>query len=422
MRFSEKQALVKKNIYKDQTGSEFDQVVKDLINIARLHISREARWRQNRLILEPAFSTVGDYSTGTATFTEDSATVTFTTSTLITQGIEPGQRIKCTQSGGSSTVFQIKSVDSETQCTLVKPYDDDTVSDGTFTILGKERQTLPCYLSEISFVWHEEFGYPYVLDYIPEREFFWLASNRDTSDTPDSYYLPDPFGVDRQPSAASAISIISSSNAASDQSSAGVKVVIEGIVSSVPDIEEITLNGMTRVDGTKKFTHITRCYKTKTTTGRITVSDAIPAAGSGSTLTTIPSGLMYSEPIYNRIGLSPIPDSSNVPINIWGYRAPKRLYNNDDVSEWSNEFDMLEILYASFLGSISEHQSAEVNAFFNAYVYELAKLKKKNVDRINDLPRFMKHGVSQYRTRSRAFVHPRLAYSQFGPKFGPMVR
>lgn len=422
MLFGDKQSRVKRNIFKNQTGGEFDQSVKDYINLARLHIAREARWTKNRVILEPAFSTVGDFTTGTCTFTNDSKTVSAFSSSLITQGVEPGQRIENTTSGASSTVFTIVSVDSASQVTLDKPYDATTGASQTFKILGQERYTLPIHLTEISFIWHEDFGNTYVLDNIGEREFFFDAYDRNSTNTPTGYYLADPFGVDRQPSAASAISIVSSSNDSSDQSSAGVKVIIEGIVSSVPDFEELTLNGTTRVDGTKSFSFITKIYKTKTTAGRITVSDAIPSAGSGSTLATLPANLSYAEPIYKRIGLWPIPDDDDIPINIWGYRAPKQLVNNNDASEWGLEFDLLEILYASYLGSIGEHQKDETNAFFNAYVYELSKLKKKNVDRIDSLPSFARHGTTRYRMRSRSLLHPRLAFSQLGPKFGPMSR
>lgn len=416
MKFSEKQDRVKRNVFKNQTGTAFDQAIKDYINLSRLHISREARWTMNRVILEPAFRTTGDWTTGTCTFTNASRTISAFSSSPVTQGVEPGQRITNTTSGGSSKVFTIESVTSTT-IVVSEPYDGTTGTFQTFKVLGKERYTLPCYLSEISFLWHEDFGQSYVLDSIGEREFFFDAYDRDSTDTPTGYYVMDPFGVDRQPNAGSVISVVSSSNASSDQSSAGVKIVVEGIVSNLPDQEEITLNGTTTATGSKSFTFIRRIWKTKTTTGRVSVTGADSEA-----LVTLPANLTYPEPIYNRIGLWPIPDDDDIAVNLWGYLSPKQLVNDNDVSEWSREFDLLEILYASYLGSIGEHQNDQTNAFFNAYVYELAKLKKKNVDRVDSLPTFAKHGVSRYRMRQRSLLHPRLAYSQLGPKYGPAFR
>jgi len=47
---------------------------------------------------------------------------------------------------------------------------------------------------------------------------------------------------------------------------------------------------------------------------------------------------------------------------------------------------------------------------------------KKNVDRLDSLPQFARHGVTRYRMRARSLLHPRLSYTQLGPKYGPVVR
>lgn len=368
-----------------------------------------------RVVLQPAFDTTANYTTGTATFTKDSATVTFATSTLITQGIQPGQRIKNTSSASTSnTVYEIESVDTNTQVTLNKVYGGTTQSAVAFTIFGRERYILPVYMSEIAFAWHEDFGGAYILDQVPERDFFFSAFDRDSADSPDSYYLVDPFGVERQPSAASAVSIVSSSTEGS-----GIIVRVYGIVSSVPDHENLTVNGTTRVDGTKAFSFITRIVKSATTTGRITVSDQLPSAGSGSTLAVLPAGQAYTEPIYERIGLHPIPDTV-IPINLWGYRAPYELVDNRDVSEWGPDFDNLEILLASAIGMYEERQKEEGDKMFVMYQYALSRLKHRNVDRLDYLPELNRKGFSSYQGRVDSFLHSRLRYRQLGPKYGPM--
>ncbi len=421
MLFSEKQTLLKRNTFREQTGGEFDTEAKQLINAARKHIAREARWRNMRVILEQAISTTGDYTTGTCTFTNASAAVTAFSSSPLTQGVEPGQRIKNTTSGASGTVFQIKSVDSATQITLDRPYDGTTGTSQTYKVLGKERYTLPVELAEISFIWHEDYDSVYVLDQVDERDLHFNSWDRDSTATPTSYYIMDPTSVDRQPSAASTIRIVSSSNASGDQSAANVVVLIEGIVSGVPDREEIVLNGTTAVDGSKSFTSINRITKTKTTTGRVTVSDAIPSAGSGATLATLAPDLTYQTAIYTRIGLNPLPDDSNIILNVWGYRQPKELVNDNDISEWGPEFDMLEVLYASYLGNIGERQPQEADRFFQAYLYELSKLKARNTDRLDFLHTFKRSRNVVWGNSSRSFLHPRLSYRQFGPNYGPGV-
>ena len=420
MIFSDKYAAVRRNVYREQAGSEFISESKRLINSARRMIAREARWRVLRSVLEPAFDTTADLTTGTVSVTNASPTVTFSGVSLITQGIQPGQRFEVTQSGGSSKVFQIESVDSETQVTLTDDYDGTTASGSTYKIFGRERYTLPIYLSEIGFVWHEDRGTPTVLKQIDERAFFYNEFDRNTSDTPDYYYLIDPFGVERQPSAASALSIVSSSNASGDTSAAGVTVTVFGLVSGVPDQESMTLNGTTRVDGTKSFTFIHRVVKNKSTTGRVTLSDQLPSAGSGSTLATLPQSLTHAEPLYERIGLNPMP-STVIPINIWGYRAPYTLVGDNDISELGLDFDELEIQLASALGCWAERQMAEGDKFFEVYRYNLNKLRARNTDRLDDLPVFLKRGDSLYGRQRSALLHPRLAYSKLGGYYGQML-
>lgn len=419
MLFSEKKDQVKRAVLRDQRGQEFDEAVKHYINRSRRLIAKEGQWSALRCVLEPAFSTSEELTTGTATFTNASKTVTFSGVSLITQGIEPGQRIKATGSGDSGTVFDVSSVDSESQITLNKNYDGDTSSGTTYQILGKERYSLPVYMNQMAFVWHEAFGYSYILDRIDERDVFFQGFDRETIDTPDAYYLPDPFGVERQPSAASAVSIVSSSNDSNDQSAAGVRVVVFGIVSSVPDREVLTLNGTTRVDGSKSFSSIHRVVKTKTTAGRITLSDQLPSAGTGSTLATLPAGVSYSEPMYKRIGLLPMPNDV-IPINIWGYRAPMTLTNDDDISEFGTDFDQAEILLASAIGNWEERQLDEGNSLFKAYRYEISRLKHHNVDRIDFLNVLKSKGNKSFGTRNTAFIHSRLSFRQLGSRFGPM--
>ena len=138
--------------------------------------------------------------------------------------------------------------------------------------------------------------------------------------TPAGYmYLPDA-PVAAQPVAASLITLVSSSTA---DAGTTFPVHIEGVVSAVDDEEEIDLNGTTNVTTTKSFTSIRKIVK-PLTTGRITVSDAVPA-----TLGTIAPWDLQGE--YKRVQLVPAPDEAKT-ITIQCTRRFERLVSNNDAS------------------------------------------------------------------------------------------
>lgn len=79
-----------------------------------------------------------DYTTGTVAVTSGSTTITGTTTiwTPTTNIQSEGRYIKISQTKGDNQWYEVQSVDSTTQITLVEPYQGITVSGGTY-ILGE---------------------------------------------------------------------------------------------------------------------------------------------------------------------------------------------------------------------------------------------------------------------------------------------
>ena len=113
--YSELKAEVKRSAVRDKAGTEFDTAIANSVNRAINRISRECRWRQLRR--QSSFNTVTAYSegTGACTATEDSADITVTGATFITDGVEIGRRINV---GGSSKNYRITAITGETTLTL----------------------------------------------------------------------------------------------------------------------------------------------------------------------------------------------------------------------------------------------------------------------------------------------------------------
>ena len=132
-------------------------------------------------------------------------------------------------------------------------------------------------------------------------------------------YLPDA-PVNAQPTVASLITLVSTSTLDAGTS---FPIHLEGTVAAVDDEEEIDLNGTTNVTTTKSFTDIRKIVK-PSTTGRITVSDAVPA-----TLGTIAPWDLEGQ--YKRVQLVPAPDAEKT-ITIQCTRRFERLVSDNDAS------------------------------------------------------------------------------------------
>ena len=269
-----------------------------------------------------------------------------------------------------------------------------------------EEFVLDPQVSDRFFMWHEDYGYPYVMKYIPEQEFLSLNIDKDSTGTPTYYRMWTSDMVLAQPASASVISIVSSSASDTTQT-----VTVHGTVSSYPDYEEISANGTSSVSGSKSFTAIDRITCDGSTTGRITATDTASA-----TLGVIPVGDTTAGILYRKVKIYPL-NNSSFTMNVYYYKDPYRLVNDNDVHELGHEFDEALILLATSK-LMYEQEKGEGDKFFALYKDELKSLRKTNIDKIDWFPKMEKAGQNKNRS---ALLHPYLSYQQVGSSFGPRV-
>lgn len=402
--FSDLQDEVKRRGLRDESGAEFDTAVKNIINTSIFRLNRESTWRVMRR--KTSFDTVTTYTTGSGggTFTNDSKNVTVTGATFLTDSIEVGRRI---QLQGSSKTYIIKTITGETTLTLDQVYDGTTISGtGTYSILAQEEYNLPVQVGHRMFMWHEDYGYPFQLAYVPDQTFFNSIADIDTEATPEAYRMWGEDMVISQPKEASVLTISSSSS-----SDTSIKVNVFGTVSGYPDSETITTNssnGTTTVNGSKSFTNIERVVKEGSSVGRITVT----ANSANTTVAVLPVGDTTAGIMYKKIRLWPLPDKI-MPIHVQYYKDPYRLVGDGDVHEFGQDFDEAIILLS--VAKIKyENNQQEGDRWFAMYQDEVRSLRKTNMDKIDWFPK-----LQSAKSNNRSSIHPFLSYSQVGSQFGP---
>jgi len=401
---------VKRRATRNQSGTQFNSAVKNLINMALLRIANETPWRALRRT--DTITTDGEYSTSTVTTVLDSTTWTSAAGTaslwLTSANARKGRRIKITgSSGGSRKLFRINTITANDILTTEQGYDVTGASALSYTILGREDYTLPAQCGRNAIIWHEGFGFPFAMRFVTDREFFDSRTDFDQGDTPTIYRMWEEDWVLEQPKAASVVQISSS------DSGDTATVTVHGIVSDFPDFETIVTNGTTTVNGLKSFTHIERITKNASTVGRITAT----SDSTNTTLAVLPVGDTMAGLKYKHIQVFPPPDVAYV-LNVWYYKDPARLVDDTDIHELGAEFDEVIVLLATSKLQ-AEQSKKDVETFFTLYDRELKILRRKNTDKIDWLPRLQ-------RPRNSSFGNPRLArnltFSQIGSKFGPSSR
>lgn len=330
--FKDLQDEVKRRATRDQSGTEFDTAVKNIINFSLFRVANEAKWK----VLRRATS-----------FSATASTEEFV--------LEP-------------------------------------------------------QISDRFFMWHEEYGYPYAMIYVPEHEFISLGQDRDTTGTPTHYRTWTTDMIKTQPTSASVVSIASSS--ASDTN---ISITVFGTVSSYPDYEIITTDssdGTTAVSGSKSFSKIDRIVKNSSSVGRITATSNSAAV----TLAVLPVGDTTAGIIYRKVKLYPLA-SSAFTMNVYYYKDVYRLVNDGDVHELGQMFDEAIILLST---AKIDYQTSkkEGDNFFALYQDELRYLKRNNVDKIDWFPKLMKPGES---SMNNPMLHPYLSYKQAGANYGPRI-
>lgn len=277
------------------------------------------------------------------------------------------------------------------------------------TVASTEAYNLPPQVSDRFFMWHEEYGYPFVMNYIPEQKFLSLNVDRDTTGTPTHYRTWTTDMILAQPSAASVITIASSSTADTN-----IGVTVFGIVSGYPDSEVITTNasnGTTATAGSKSFTSVDRIVKNASTAGRITATSNATAV----TVSVLPVGDTTAAIMFRKVKLYPVP-SSAFTMNVYYYKDMYRLVNDGDVHELGQDFDEAVILLSTAKINFETNQDEGVK-FFELYKDEIRSLRKDNVDKIDWFPKLGRQGDSM----SDPMVHSQLSFRQVGANYGPRV-
>lgn len=401
--FLDLQNEIKRRAVRDQSGSEFETGIKNLINTSLFRISREALWRSLRR--KSTITTVPAYATGSGSgsYTNGSMVIAVTSAAFVTDSIRIGRRIKLS---GDGTYHIIKSISSDTLLTIEKDYAGSSATNGTYSILGQEEYVLPVQCGFRMFLWHEEYGYPFILTYQTDQEFYSTSSDNTAEAVPERYRMWGEDMVSDIVRTASNIGFVSSSSSDTSQS-----MTVFGTVAEYPHYENIALNGTTTVSTTNLFTAVERVVKDGSTLGRITVSSIVDS----KTLAVIPMGDTTAGVLYKKIQIYPLPDTE-FPINIQYYKDPYRLVNDYDVHELGQDFD--EAIIMLCVAKLKyENSQTEGDRWYELHQDEIRNLRKTNVDKIDWFP-----GLKKAYSLVGARVAPNLLYSQIGAYYGPSSR
>ena len=183
------------------------------------------------------------------------------------------------------------------------------------------------------------------------------------------------------------------------------------MVSSYPAFENITLNttnATTAVTSSALFSSIERVSKNSSTTGRIGI---YADANTSTTIAIIPSGDTTAGILYKKVKVHPLP-TRVFPINVYYYKDPYRLVNDNDIHELGQEFDEAIILLSVAKIKAEDGQAEAIN-YYTLYADEIRNLRKTNVSKTDWFPTLQ----SPYGTH-RYGLHPYLNYRQIGSAFG----
>lgn len=408
--FSDLQDEVKRRGTKNQGGGVFDTGVKRIINTSIFRLSRETCWKQLRR--QTAFPSEPTISTGTViTATNGSNSFVSSGINFYTNGIRTGRRI---QIQGSTQRYIITSITGQNAFTTNLNWDGTTYSGTgtlTITLFGTEDYTLPIQTNRIGLIWHEAYGYPFMMRFLTDFDFYTSGIVIENNNRPVYWRQWGDDDVLKQPLQPGVIRVSSSSS-----SDTSVNITITGIVSGYPDQETITTNasnGTTAVSGTKSFTSIERVSKNIATVGRITLD----SDSANTIVSVIPAGDIGDRFSYKHIQIWPLPNSQ-FNFNVMYYKDPGRLVNVGDVHELGGQFDEAIILLATAKLKYEQNMRQEGDSFFQLYQDELKNLKEYNTDTLTNWSPALRRPRSE-RDLTGGQAHRFLTYSQLGGSFGP---
>lgn len=400
---------VKRRATRDQSGTTFDQGIKNAVNFSLYRISRDAPWRSLRR--KNTFNTVASYTKGTgfASITSGDNLVTVPSASFITDGVQIGRKVKLSASG---TYYYIKTILSDTEFTIDQTYLNATTTTSAYEILPQEEYTLPIQAGHKIFMWHEGFGYPFRMNYITDMDFYQHGVYLTTKYIPTHYRMWGEDMAINQPRQSSVISV-KSLTASSDTN---IPITIFGNVNGFPDYEIIQTDPSDATDpvlGTKSFESIERVSKGLSSAGIIVIN-----ANSGEDLIAeLPVGDTTAGPLYRKVQLYPLPNQV-FPINVEYYKYPYRLVNDNDIHELGENFDECIILLATGKIKAEANMGADADRFFTLWADEMKSLKRTNCDKFDWFPTLRR----PRQMSSDALVSSNLLYRQAGAYFGPSSR
>ena len=402
--FSGLQDEVKRRALRSQAGTEFDIAVKNAINSSLFRVSREAPWRVMRR--KAYFDTITSYTSGSGSVsvTLSSSSWSVTGANLFTDKIQIGRKVKF---GTDSGFYTIRTIHSNSSSNLDRLYKGVTSTGTTYEILPQEEYTIPMQAGHRMFLWHEAYGYPFKMTYIPDQTFFESSAYLTEKSTPEYYRMWGEDMISTQVTTATFISIQSSS--ASDTLT---NITIFGNIAGYPASETMTTsatNATGVITSTNLFDSVERIAVSSATNGRITVKSIT----GDYTVAVIPQG-NNTAVIRNKVQLYPLP-TTVFPVNVYYYKDPLPLTNGGDIHELGGDFDEAVILFATAKLKYQDNQ-LEGDRFAQMYMDEVKSLRRTNMDKIDWFPT-LKRPYSR-----EDEVSPTLKYRQIGPNFGPSSR
>jgi hypothetical protein len=320
--------------------------------------------------------------------------------------VHTGRSIKFS---GSGEYYDIRSITGNTTLTIDKIWSASTTTNMSWEILPQAEYNLPIQSGHRMFMWHEDYGYPYKLEYLTDQDFVEEGYDRTEKGTPTAYRMWGEDMVIEQPKQSGKLTVFSTSGADTN-----INITVFGVSGGYPSYEIITTNGATVVTGSVLFSSVERVTKDASSSGRIGI---YADAQTSTTVAVLPLGDTTGGILYRKVKLYPLPDSV-FPINVQYYKDPYRLVNDGDVHEMGQDFDEAIILL-SVAKLKAETNQTEASGFFNMFLDELRTLRRVNMDKIDWFPTLKRPGES---SRNQGRVVKNLLYRQAGPLFGPAGR
>jgi len=397
---------IKRRALKNQAGTEFDEEVKNVANSSMLRVAREAKWRVLRR--KTHFDTITSYTSGTNFVSVTNSSTAFslisTACNLWTDKVEAGRRV---QFGTSSWYYNIRAIYSNTNGTLDLAYRGTTATRTTYEILPQEEYALPVQVDHRCIIWHEDYGRPFRMHYIPDQTFLDTGVTLTQKGTPSHYRMWGENSIKAAIPTATPLVITLAS--ATDY---GVEVTVTGTVSGYPRTEKVAWDGAANTNTAYHFESVETISKDSNTVGTISI---VTSRGSYA-IATLPAGDSTDIVKYSKMQMFPLPNRV-FPINVFYYIDPYKMVNDDDAHLLGENFNEAIILLSVAKFKYQDSQT-EGDKWIDMYDDEIKSLKKFNVDKIDWLPILERPNQG----RTDPYVTKGLLFSQAGGYYGPSSR